>query len=500
MSYFKLKRISFLIGVMVICSLSACSRKEQKVINDVGEVDGIKVGVVIGTTHEAYVKNDFPNAVQSAFDSPADLLHALRTRKVDAGAIDAFLWKAVSKDNPDLVILHDRWHDEPFGMIFNKANTELLQQYNTCLGELRESGELQQIVDKWYDGMTAADMPDLGQVERTGKPLRVGCTGTSAPFDFVKEGKNSGLDMEIVERFAAWLGRPVEYQMMNFGGMIAAVSSNVVDLATSSMCITEERAKQVNFSDSYASGYSVVLIRKENAPGMAGAAEIIEDKSFLQGVKEGFYNNLIKEDRWKLIVDGLWNTVLISVFSILLGTLIGVGICAMRMGNGTFLQNTAKGYIALVRGIPVLVLLMILYYVVFAQFGVTAVAVAILTFALNFAANAAEMFRSGLESIDPGQKRAGIAMGFTGFQTFRYIILPQTVKRVLPVFKGEAISLVKTTSVVGYIAVADLTKASDIIRSRTFDAFFPLIVITIIYFVLAWLLGKALDLIGKNNR
>lgn len=117
---------------------------------------------------------------------------------------------------------------------------------------------------------------------------------------------------------------------------------------------------------------------------------------------------------------------------------------------------------------------------------------------MNFAAYASEMFRTAIEGIDRGQSEAGSAMGFTKLSTFKFIVLPQAVKRVMPVYKGELISLLKTTSIVGYIAVQDLTKASDIIRSRTFDAFFPLIVITIIYFILAWLLGKALDMLNSK--
>lgn len=150
------------------------------------------------------------------------------------------------------------------------------------------------------------------------------------------------------------------------------------------------------------------------------------------------------------------------------------------------------------RGTPILVMLMIVFYVVFAKSGLSATIVAILTFAMNFAAYTSEMFRSSIISIDKGQKEAGIAMGFTSSQTFVNIILPQAIKRVMPIYKGEVISLVKMTSVVGYIAVQDLTKASDVIRSRTFDAFFPLIVITILYFILAWIFGYALDLLNKK--
>lgn len=109
------------------------------------------------------------------------------------------------------------------------------------------------------------------------------------------------------------------------------------------------------------------------------------------------------------------------------------------------------------------------------------------------------MFRTGINSVDPGQTEAGRAMGFSKVKTFLLIVVPQAVKQILPVYKGEAISLIKNTSIVGYIAIQDLTKVSDIIRSRTFDAFFPLIVISIIYLILAWLLGLLLDYLHKKS-
>ena len=147
----------------------------------------------------------------------------------------------------------------------------------------------------------------------------------------------------------------------------------------------------------------------------------------------------------------------------------------------------------IVRGVPVLVFLMVMFYIVFASSGITARWVAIIAFAINFGSYTSEMFRTGIKGVDRGQTEAGLAMGFTPFATFRLFVVPQALKNIIPVFKGEAVSLIKNTSVVGYIAIQDLTKVSDIIRSRTFDAFFPLIFISIIYFILAWLLGKFLD-------
>ena len=117
---------------------------------------------------------------------------------------------------------------------------------------------------------------------------------------------------------------------------------------------------------------------------------------------------------------------------------------------------------------------------------------------MNFGAYVSEMFRSAIENVDKGQTEAGIALGFTPVKTFFYIVMPQAFKQVLPVYKGELVSLVKMTSIVGYIAVQDLTKVGDIIRSRTFDAFFPLIMIAILYFILSWIFATVLDLIGKK--
>jgi polar amino acid transport system substrate-binding protein len=121
----------------------------------------------------------------------------------------------------------------------------------------------------------------------------------------------------------------------------------------------------------------------------------------------------------------------------------------------------------------------------------------VIAFGMNFAAYVSEIFRTGIEGVDKGQSEAGIAMGFTPLATFLYVVLPQMVRRILPVYKGEFISLVKMTSIVGYIAVQDLTKASDIIRSRTFDAFFPLIMVALLYFAISWVLMQSLEYLER---
>ena len=214
---------------------------------------------------------------------------------------------------------------------------------------------------------------------------------------------------------------------------------------------------------------------------------------------ESFTNNLLVEDRYRMILDGLQVTLLITLFAAILGTLLGGLICWMRMSRRAWVRQTARVYIDLMRGTPVLVLLMLMYYVVMAPMDATGIVVAIVTFAMNTAAYISEMLRTTIQSIDRGQTEAGLALGFTHRQTFFKIVMPQVVKAMMPVYQGEIISLLKGTSIVGYIAVADMTRASDLIRSRTFDAFFPLILTAIIYFFVAWLIGLLLQSLVKRH-
>ena len=219
----------------------------------------------------------------------------------------------------------------------------------------------------------------------------------------------------------------------------------------------------------------------------------------MNSIYESFYTNLIAEDRYRMILDGLQVTLLITVCAAVLGTLLGGLVCWMRMSRRPWLQKVAKVYIDIMRGTPVLVVLMLMYYVIMAPLDATGIVVAIVTFGMNTAAYIGEMLRSAIQGIDRGQTEAGLALGFTPRQTFLRIVLPQVVKSVMPVYQGEVVSLLKGTSIVGYIAVTDMTRASDMIRSRTFEAFFPLILTAVIYFFIAWLIGLLLTSLVQHR-
>lgn len=215
-------------------------------------------------------------------------------------------------------------------------------------------------------------------------------------------------------------------------------------------------------------------------------------------IREGIVSNLLTEDRWRLMLGGLDVTLRVSLLSLVFASIAGALICAMRMSRNKVASGTARFYIALMRSLPLLLLLLVLFYLVLASSGLSAIQIAIVCFSLYFGAYFSEIFRSGIEGVDRGQWEAGAALGMSKVLVFRKIVLPQALLRILPVYKNQVVTLIKATSIIGYVAIMDITKASDVIRSRTFDAFFPLLLTALIYLILSWLSGLAVDALEKR--
>ena len=215
-------------------------------------------------------------------------------------------------------------------------------------------------------------------------------------------------------------------------------------------------------------------------------------------IRESIVSNLLTEDRWKMLLGGLGVTIEISLLSLLLATFIGALICALRMSRSKIISRAAMIYIELMRSLPLLLLLLVMFYLVFASSRLGKIHIAVLCFSLYFGAYISEIFRSGIEGIDKGQWEAGAALGMSKSLVLRKIVLPQMLLRILPVYKNQMATLIKATSIVGYVSVMDLTKASDYIRSRTFDAFFPLLLTALVYLLLSWLFGLAVDALQKR--
>ena len=237
-------------------------------------------------------------------------------------------------------------------------------------------------------------------------------------------------------------------------------------------------------------------------------------QAWFEGLKADFVLNFVQANRWKYLWDGLGRTLLITLLAGVMGTIIGVIIAMIRSTYDKTKENArntigrkifgiidwiCRVYLTVLRGTPVVVQLMIIYFVIFASSD-NGTLVAALAFGLNSGAYVAEIVRGGIMSIDQGQFEAGRSLGFNYIQTMRFVIIPQTIKNVLPSLANEFIALLKETSVAGYVAVADLTKGGDIIRSRTYSPFMPLIAVALIYLALVMFFTYLVGLLERRLR
>lgn len=218
---------------------------------------------------------------------------------------------------------------------------------------------------------------------------------------------------------------------------------------------------------------------------------------------DSFYKTLIYDDRYKYILEGLKNTLVIALFAVLIGIILGILISLVKNrykenGKGKILNGIANIYVTIIRGTPAVLQLMILYYVIFKKVDINIVIVGIISFGLNSAAYVSEIIRAGIDSVDIGQKEAARSLGLNYKQEMFNIILPKAIKNVLPALGNEFITLLKETSVAGYIGIIELIKASDIIASNTYDYFFPLIIVAIIYLILTLGLSKLLGVFERK--
>lgn len=225
----------------------------------------------------------------------------------------------------------------------------------------------------------------------------------------------------------------------------------------------------------------------------------------LENIGHELYKSLIYDKRYMYILTGLKNTLIISLFAVIIGFLLGTIIALIndsneKNGNFKILSTLGRWYINVIRGTPMLLQLMIIYYVIFKSVDISPVLVGIIAFGLNSSAYVSEIIKSGINSVDTLQYESALSLGFNYSKTMIYVILPQAIKNILPALGNELVTLIKETSVAGYIGIVDLTKASDIIASNTYNYFFPLIITAIIYFILTTTLTKLLNKISGGEK
>lgn len=463
----------------LFCLLTGCSGGGDNAPEPRSEAD--LPGYTIACTNGNYYHAKFSkreDLTVFAANTEADAVQALRQ-----GIADIYVGDEVALSPEDqrrlgvkIAFLGEDAFDVAFAM--KKGSDALKRQLDDFLA----AAPLKEIIAQWLEGGPVVEEPAY-EISPDAEPLRCITCVNLAPVSYPGDGGEwMGMDPDILRRFAHAIGRPFEMKFQDQGSAIIALQTGQADIMSACLYVTEERKKSVDFSANYYKCHPAYFIKDSGRSDRPGFVERLK-------------RNLVVDNRWKMIVDGLVETLKITFFSILLGTLLGAGVCSLRRSRKGWMRSAASLYGALINGIPTLVLLLIMYYVVFAGSGVGATLVAIFTFSLCFASAAGNIFDTSISSVPRGQTEAGLSLGFTPLKTFLGIVFPQALKKGLPLYSAECVSLLKATSIVGYIAIQDITRASDFIRSRTFDAVIPLLIVTILYFLIAWVIRRLLKLI-----
>ena len=447
------------------------------------------IAIEPGTTTETAARETYPDAEYIYVNSASDGYLAVKTGKADAYAISKDVYKSsVATGTSGLKIHSDGVVGSPGHIavaVSPRSNIpDARGKINDFLAKIKADGTLNDMKKRWIEE-SDYDMPKINKAQNPDYTIKIGTTGLAEPYTFYRNEELTGFDMELIKRFALWCNADLKITTYDWAGTVPACTSGKEDYIISGFFVTEESAEVLDFSDSYMDVETVMVIADGNAKA---------NTAILSGIYESFEKNFVRENRWRLIAGGLIITLIISVCTAILGTILGFLLMLWLRSKRTWLSAVAKALCKLLQGIPALVILMIIYFVVFGSVDIEPVLAAIFAFSLMFATSVAGILQSGINAVDKGQWEAAEALGFGNPGVFGRIIMPQAINHVLPLYKGEFVGMMKMTSIVGYISIQDLTKASDIIRSRTYEAFFPLIATAAIYFVMSSLITA---LIGR---
>lgn len=489
--------------VLMMVMLAGCGgqnkeeQMEQKIITCVDDLEGARIGVQLGTTGDIYASDyegDDAGTKITRFNKGSDAIQALKQKKVDCVIIDEQPAMAYVSKNQELSILEEEFAEEEYAMCVSKDTPELTLQINEALDELKEDGTLDAIISNYIGEDTAGKSPYISPegIERNGT-LTMATNAEFPPYEYHDGDQIKGIDVDMARAIADKLGKELVISDMAFDSIIIAVQSGKADFGAAGMTVTEDRLKNIDFTDSYTTAKQVIIVKSSDLAGKLS-------------IKDKFYQSFIEKDRWKYIPKGLLNTLIITLGAGIFGIILGFILAIIRVAHDRneeksrmikILNGIAKVYLTVFRGTPVVVQLLIMYYVVFASVNVNPIVAAVLAFGLNSAAYVAEAIRAGIMAIEIGQFEAGRSLGFTYGQTMMYIIMPQAVKNALPAMCNEFIALLKESSIVGYIGLVDITKAGDIIRSNTYEATMPLFTVAIFYLIIVMILTS---LVGRLER
>ncbi len=447
----------------------------------IDELNGELVGVQTSVLYEELIRDRIPKTEWQYFTMPNDMILALESNKISAYLIEEVGFIAQYDKHPELVRMDEVAGVCNYSIVVgnNERQAQLLSEINAYIAKCSANGFLDDLYDYWvmnFDADTSVIRTNPVYTGDNGV-VKIAIEGGYEPFSFESNGNFSGFDVEFMENFCAEYGYIPEFNSVPFEAIAPGTETGKYDFGMN-IVVSDEREETALLSEPYYRCNIVFVLE--------GYTE--SNDGFFAQIVESFKRTFIKEDRWLLFAEGTLTSIEISFFSIVCGTLLGFAVyMAYRKGN-KFINRCTSVISWIIDGMPTVLLLMILYYLVLNAVKMNGIGVSIVGFSLIFACAMFDMLNVGCNAVGKGQYEASRAMGYTDKQAFFRVILPQAAKHFIPIYGNEVVTLLKETAIVGYIAVLDLTKISDLVRSRTYEAFFPLIATAIIYYLLEALL------------
>lgn len=483
--------IVFCLIALVFLSLPKAEQNVNK-IDEFNDLNNARIGIQTGLNYEVFTQEMFPNAEIGMYTDFSSLIPAVLQGKIDVFLTDSPSFPVEKKENPSLERIPESIQiiDCCIGVSKFNNGDKILSQINEFLKEIKENGEYDKMHDYWIDNYD----PDNCTVDKSGITGENGilkCTAEAAYEPICMTGENGeliGYDIDMIYRFCRKYGYEPEIEPLEFDAMPAALASGKCDIATG-LIRDDERAEEIIFSDTYLTYEVIAAYNTDNTGGIG----------FWDDLADSFKKTFIKDSRWKMFGSGILTTIIIALLSVLFGTVFGL-LLFLWCFHGKKAERGVTGFLCwLMSSTPSVVLLMILYYLIFKGYSITNVAVSVIGFSLVFGCAFYEIIQAGVKAVGDGQMEAARAQGFSKNQAFFRIILPQAIEHFTPAYKSEIVSIIQETSIVGYIAVLDLTKMSDLVRARTYDAFFPLIATALMYFLVIWLFSLLIGHISKKT-
>ncbi len=492
------KHLWIILCVFVLMLTGCTTTLPASDVHNVDDLPGKKIGVQIGTTGDIYAtdyEGDEAGTVIERYNKGADAISSLKNGKVDCVIIDEQPAIAFVNKNSDLSILDEEFVIEDYAICVSKENPELTMDINEALTQLRENGTLDKIINNYISDEEYKYVSPEG-LDYSNGTIIMATNATFPPYEYYEDGKIVGIDADLMQAIADILNKQLTIMDIDFDAIITAVQGGKADVGVSGMTVTEDRKKNIDFTDTYTTSKQVIVVRNGNPQPLPTMEDIIET------FKENLHQTFIEDNRYQYFLTGLQNTLIIAACAVLLGLVLGFFIAIIRTthdkeGTLNVLNFFCQIYLTVIRGTPTMIQLLIIFYVIFASSN-NKLLVAILAFGINSGAYIAEIIRGGIMSLDDGQFEGARSLGLTHTQTMLYIVLPQTFKNTLPALANEFIVLIKETSISAYIGLQDLTMAGNIVRGLTYEAFFPLVSVACIYLLIVLILSAFVSKLEKN--